>query len=719
MRVELLAERGLPGSVVEVLKRRGIEELNPVQVEAVRKGLLDGGNLLVVSPTASGKTLVAEIALVKAFLEGGIGVYLTPLKALASEKYEEFRAWESLGARVGISTGDYESPGEQLGRCDILVVTYERFDSLLRLKPRWLGRVRVVAIDELHMVNDPERGPVLEVIVARLKARGVRLVGLSATVGNPRDLARWLDASLVDTSWRPVRLVEGVYDRKSRSVFFSDGRVERVSGGLSSSLLNVVLQSVRDGHQVLAFVHNRKRVEAYAAEVADSVSRLLGEGELRELAERARRLRRESPSRLEAEKLGALVAKGVAYHHAGLSPAARRVVEEAFRDRLLRAVFATPTLAAGVNLPARRVVVSVRRYDPASRRSRSIPVFEYKQMAGRAGRPRYDRLGEAIIIDAPSRSEGFTRYVLGEPEPAESKLASERALRTHALALVAGGEASTLAELVRVFENTLFHVQFPRAGYLRSRLEAVVGDLVRWGMLEDGSGGLRATEVGRAVAHTYLDPLTGHEFLTGARGLRSHEQLALLHLISGTPDYVRRRPHVPAKVAYAYEDEALSCAERGLVPEPPEGEPEYLRWLEAFVHARMLGDWIDEASEDVLCERYGVDPGDVYAARDAASWIASGLARVAAAAGMHGAASRLERLAARIKHGVREDALELVRLEGVGRVRARTLIRAGIGSLEELARAPSSRLLRLPGFGPGLVRAIKEQLRRMGYDTAP
>lgn len=716
MDVGVLRNYGFPENVIRVLRKRGIEAFNPVQREAIEKGLFDGVNILVSTPTASGKTLIGELALIKASLNGSIGLYLTPLKALASEKYSEFKLWENIGVKVGITTGDYDSSGEHLGKYNLIIATYERFDSILRLKPWWLRRVSVVVVDELHMVNDIERGPVLEMIIARLKSMGsVQLIGLSATIGNATDLAKWLDAKLVDVHWRPVKLVEGVFDKKTKAIYFSDGRVERVVHRLSNSILSIVLQSISSGHQVLVFIHNRKRAENYAFELVNHMNILEHMIDKKRLREYVDRLKQESPSRIEAEKLGSLLVHGVAYHHAGLSSVARHVVEEAFREKLLRAVFATPTLAAGVNLPARRVVVSVKRYDPSSRRNREIPVFEYKQMAGRAGRPKYDPYGEVIIVDAGSREEGFRRYIYGRVEPVESKLASERALRIHVLALVAGGEAPDLESLMRVFENTLFYHQFRSKRYLEAKIERIVSDLQAWGMIERRDSLLIPTKLGVTTARTYLDPLTTHEFLEKIHRRSNVGTLMLLHVIASTPDYIRSRPYIPSSIIDRFEEDAWEHAYQEIVFQPPEDEVEYTYWIQAYVHARLLNDWINEASEDVIAQRYGVGPGDIYSARDTAAWIASGLSRIASVIGMNDVSKELEKLSLRLEYGVKEDALELVKLEGIGRVRARTLIKAGIDSLEKLARTPNRVLLNLPGFGVKTVDSIKKQLADMGY----
>ncbi|OYT37284.1 MAG: DEAD/DEAH box helicase [Desulfurococcales archaeon ex4484_58] len=712
MDVDCLIDYGLPNEYIELLRERGISKLNPVQRMAVSKGLFNGKNLVVAAPTASGKTLIGELGLVKNIYNGGMGVYLVPLRALASEKFEELSTLKKIGFKIGISTGDYDLPAEHLGRNDLVVATYERFDSLLRLKPRWINRIKCLVIDELHMINDPERGPIIEMIIARILGRDIQVIGLSATIGNPHVLAKWIRAELVDVSWRPVKLVEGYYNRRRGVIFYNDGRVERVSYRVGNSALNIAIQSILNDLQVLVFVHNRRRAEEWAENIIGYLGlykHLVDKAKLKELLDKLK----DSPSKLEREKIGRLISNGVAYHHAGLSSIARKVVEEAFRDHIVRVVFATPTLAAGVNLPARRVLVSIKRYDPRSSHYTNIPVFEYKQMAGRAGRPQYDDLGEAIIYDAQNDREG-RKYIYNAPEPVTSKLSGERSLRIHVLALVSSNKIMRYDELLRIFKNTLYYETTRDHIFLENGIKKIIGDLSEWGMVNVREEYLEATRLGIITSITYLDPLSVHRYLNSIDGKPG--ELYYLHILASTPDYLRSRPYISERIVDEYEDEALLLAEEGIIPKPPlDDEYEYYSWLQSYVQAKMLHDWINEVDEDSIMRRYGVGPGDIYSARDTASWIAAALSRVEATLGNEDRSRELDILSKRLEYGIKEDAIELVELEGVGRVRARTLIDNGIRSLRDLANTPLERLLRLPGFGPKLVKSIKEQLKRKGY----
>ncbi len=200
----------LPGFFKEFYQK--FEKLNPVQEKAVQAGLLDNRSLLVCAPTASGKTLVATMALVNSLKEGK-AIYIVPLKALANEKYQEYKELlENTNYKVIVSTGDKDSDSPYLSKYDLIILTSEKLDSLIRHRVKWLAEIKTVIIDEIHLLNDPNRGPTLEVIITLLKSLiKPQIIGLSATIGNPKELADWLEAELVIDTWRPVELKQGIF----------------------------------------------------------------------------------------------------------------------------------------------------------------------------------------------------------------------------------------------------------------------------------------------------------------------------------------------------------------------------------------------------------------------------------------------------------------------------------------------------------------------------
>lgn len=707
MNVEDLSKYGYPDKYIDYLRQRGIHKLNPIQVEAIHRGLFTGCNMLVVAPTASGKTLIAELALVKHALSGGMGVYLTPLKALANEKFSEFK---SLGAHMGlgvdITTGDFDKPAEFLGESDVVVATYERFDSLLRLKPSWLNRLSIIVIDELHNINDPDRGPVIEMIVARAKKLGIRLIGLSASIGNPEELASWLNGTLVFSNWRPVKLVEGVFDKEGESIVFIDGRREPVETTTEDPALDLALHNVRGGFQTLVFLHNRKRVE----ELAVQLSKELTSNRSRDLDALLDELE-EAPTSVERDLLSEIMTRGVAFHHAGLSHIARRVVEEAFRRRLLKVVYATPTLAAGVNLPARRVLISIKRYDPERGRKVGVSIAEYKQMSGRAGRPSFDDMGESIIIDAENPGEAYL-YINSNPEPVTGRLFDdERNLRIHVLSLIASGDTSTREELVSLLEN-LFSSRRSKFKVSHS-VDSVLKLLEDLRMLIVEGSKVRITRLGKITSYSYLDPSTVSLFINLKP--ENYSDLYVLHLTTLTPDFARSTPYLSSKVLRAFEDLAEAYHQSRLIPPQATPQYDYDDWLRGFVAALALSDWISEKHEDEIYSRYGLGPGDLYNMKDTASWIVGSLSKIFGVLGDTIYFRELAKLSQRLDKGVKADVLELASLRYIGRVRARVLVEHGIKTVEDLAKTPRRKLLSLPYFGLKVVEEIYKQLEEMGF----
>jgi helicase len=204
----------IPEKLYSILQSEGIDKLRPAQTKSLKAGLLEGKSLLVCTPTASGKTLVAEIAFMNSILNRkGKAIYIVPLKALASEKYKEFSRKYGALMKIGVSIGDFDSSDPYLHTFDLIITTSEKLDSLIRHHAPWLREIAVVIVDEVHLLNDPGRGPTLEILITMLKLliKNAQFIALSATIGNEKELAEWLDAKLVDDKWRPVDLHKGIY----------------------------------------------------------------------------------------------------------------------------------------------------------------------------------------------------------------------------------------------------------------------------------------------------------------------------------------------------------------------------------------------------------------------------------------------------------------------------------------------------------------------------
>jgi len=334
MKVDELKSLGVDERILRLLRERGIEELYPPQADALKTEVLKGKNLVLAIPTASGKTLVAEIVMINKILqEGGKTIYLVPLKALAEEKYKEFKFWEKLGIRVAMTTGDYDSTEEWLGKYDIIIATSEKFDSLLRHKSPWIKDINLVIADEIHLLGSYDRGATLEMILAHLGDKA-QILGLSATVGNAGEVAEWLNADLVMSEWRPVALRKGVFYHGE--LFWEDGGIERFPTQWNS----LVIDALKKGKQALVFVNTRRSAEKEALLLAGKIQRFLTKPEERKLKQLTDGLDT-TPTN---EKLKEALTKGVAFHHAGLGRTERSIIEDAFREGLIKVITATPTL---------------------------------------------------------------------------------------------------------------------------------------------------------------------------------------------------------------------------------------------------------------------------------------------------------------------------------------------------------------------------------------
>ena len=277
MKIEKL---DLPTTAIEFLKSQGFEKLYPPQADSIKSGLLDGKSILVSSPTASGKTLIAMLAMISYLSKNdGKVVYLSPLRALAAEKFSEFKKLEkvALGKRikVSISTGDYENIEKNLEKSDVLILTNEKMDSIIRHGAEWVEEIGLVIADEIHLIGDENRGPTLEMILTQLKLLEInpQIVGLSATITNSDEIADWLDCKLVKNDWRPVPLSEGVCD--AGEVTMNNGKVFSVERSICGIPIDLGVQSVKEGGQSLVFAETRNRSKSLAVKAADAISQIL------------------------------------------------------------------------------------------------------------------------------------------------------------------------------------------------------------------------------------------------------------------------------------------------------------------------------------------------------------------------------------------------------------------------------------------------------------
>ena len=707
MKIEKL---DLPNTAIEFLKSQGFEKLYPPQADSVKSGLLDGKSILVSAPTASGKTLIAMLAMISYLSKNnGKVIYLSPLRALAAEKFSEFKKLEKVALgkkiKVAISTGDYENIEKNLEKSNLLILTNEKMDSIIRHGAEWVEEIGLVIADEVHLIGDENRGPTLEMILTQLKLleTNPQIVGLSATITNSNEIAEWLDCILVKNDWRPVPLSEGVCD--AGEVTMNDGKVFSVERSICGTPIDLGVQSVKEGGQSLVFAETRNRSKSLATKAADAISQILEKKDLKELEKTSKKILSENEHTELIKTLAFLVKKGVAFHHAGLNQNCRQTIETEFRKGTIKLLSSTPTLAAGVNLPARRVVISnITRYNAKVGANRPISILEYKQLCGRAGRPQYDDYGEAIIVGNGNTEDLIDYYINGEPEPIISKITDDKSLRTHILSVVVTHPGIKKDEILEFFLQTLGGLQ-SRKPTIKFAINISLRFLSSEYLIIKKDERFTATKFGKKTSMLYIDPLTATYFRDAIENVsqdRKHT-FGFLHLISNCEEFfpkfsLRKKD---------YESASLLLENNSSELLEPISEYDCSRSLLAL-HA-----WITESSELSLSDNFGVESGDMHRMAETANWLSYCLREISKHVERADLLEELGNLRKRIVYGIREELLDLVKVKGIGRVRARILYKHRIKNLDDLAKIPVNKLAEIDKIGSTIAENIKSELRKV------
>lgn len=714
---ETLTKYAFPQNVINVFEKEGIITLHPPQALAIQKGVLERKNLIMAVPTAAGKTLIAELALLQHILQHqGKVLYIAPLKALASEKFNDFkRKYESLGIHVGIATGDLDSPSKYLDKYHVLIATAEKVDSLLRAKSSWLlNNLSLMILDEIHFIDDESRGPTLEILTTRIKQLkpDIQILGLSATVGNAREVAGWLKAELAASSWRPIPLKEGVY--YNQRIMFNNDSVRMVMEDGDDDLSHLTLDTLQSGGQVLVFVNSRRSAQASSRELCKSVTKTLKAQEKETLKELAKIISTDPSATKVCKKLADTVTHGCAFHHAGLTPKQRQLIEDYFKKDIIKVICSTPTLAAGVNLPARRAIIrDCKRYASGVGMT-FIATSEYKQCAGRAGRPQYDEYGEAVLM-AKSLSEQnalYERFVLAKPEDVTSKLSSEASLRIHVLSSIAAGYVHDINGMFDFLSQTFLAHQ--RQGLNLIGLIGEIFDFLQHnGFIEKSGFRFFTTPLGNITSRLYIDPITSLTLRDGLVKIhegKSFSDYGLLHLMATCPDSEMLNV---GKADYEKLEELSMRIEEEIILKPqdlPVLEDAYTFYA-TLKTMWLMARWIDEENEETLCDDFGVGPGDIYRHVESAQWLLYAAGQIAQLHHFKNLTFVIDELRRRVRYGIRAELVELSTLKGVGRIRARTLYNFGYHHLSDFQLSTAEHLASIKGIGKALAQDIVQQIK--------
>ena len=600
---------------------------------------------------------------------GKKGIFIVPLKALASEKYDEFKAkYERYGLKIALSIGDYDED-EDLSSYNLIITTAEKLDSLWRHKIDWIDDVSVVVVDEIHLINDETRGGTLEILLTKLKEFNIQIIGLSATIGNPEELAEWLNAELIVDDWRPVELKKGIY--KNGIIEFINGENKGITAINNNDIYNLVVDCVKEGGCCLVFCNTKKGAVNEAKKL--NLKKFLTDEEKKKLKEIAEEILSilEPPTEM-CKTLAECILNGSAFHHAGLTYQHRKIVENAFRERLIKVICCTPTLSVGINVPCRRAIVKdLTRY--TNKGIRYIPIMEIQQCIGRAGRPGLDPYGEGIIV-AKNDKDYLRAYqaLTQKPEPIYSKLSNQAVLRTQLLGLIATREIRDEYDLEWFIRNTFYAHQYGNLREVAKNIMEVIGFLEENEFIVD----FMPTELGKRVSELYIDPLSAKYIIDGLNEMENENELYYLYLISKTLEMMPNlRVYKSEELDLINEMESLGIKSFDIED------------LEAFKTAKMLYDWINEVPEDEILKKYKIEPGILRYKVENAVWIMHALKEIAKIIGK--SPDIPEKLEIRLEYGAKEDIIELLNIKYIGRVRARKLYNAGIRSAEDIINNPS------------------------------
>ena len=700
-----ISELDISDAAKTFFKKKGFTKLYPSQAKCIESGLLGDQNMLLVIPTASGKTLAAILGIIKHLEKSKrTVVYITPLKALTAEKYRELKEMEDIkDITVGMRTSSAE---RDMKDANIRVMTNESLVISILLRKEWTNNIGLIVADEIHVLDDDQRGPCLEMILTMLKNKRVspRIIGLSATIGNADIIARWLNAKLVSSDWRPVKLREGVlYENHIR--FNDDTRIafEKTDEKNATTL---ALDTIKDSGQTIVFGGTRKACVSIAKNISAGLQ--LDKKKLDKLADISKLLFADEEVSNLTQTLAKLIKTGAAFHHAGLNEKCRKIVEDEFRNRNILAIAATPTLAAGVNLPARRIIIS--NYITYGNPRSYISILNYKQMCGRAGRPKYDTIGEAIIIPESSHEpeDVFTNYVNGSPEDIGSKLLN--GVKFFVLCRIATGnndtrwspgdsvernDGVTATNILEFFNNTLAKVQ-DKNNNLEELVMETIEYLLEKVVIKEKEHKYKPTAFGYIIYQYMMEPTSAihiREWLMTSP--KNHE---VERMLIGSSLFISDEPDPP---------NAIFAEEWEEVQHHPE---EYN--IERIYHSMI--QWIKETSLKEIEEMQRVQEGDLYWYQQRMDtyfvWMAA-IAKFEKSKWF----SDIQRLRKRVKYGVKAELLELTGVKQVGRVRARRLYNHDIKTVSQLAATNSDVVAKILGnkktdLGAGIINSAKKLL---------
>jgi len=479
-----------------------------------------------------------------------------------------------------------------------------------------------------------------------------------------------------------------------------------------NNIISLVLHTVEGlNKQVLIFNRSKSSAEKTAEDISKCITKVENKEYLEDISKKIEKTL-VNPTK-QCLRLAKLVKKGVAFHHSGLLSKQREIIEDSFKKGYIKVISSTPTLAAGLNLPAYKVIIKdYKRY--SKRGMTNIPILEYHQMSGRAGRPGKEKEGRAVLCVNNDKEEEIlvTNYIYGKPEEIVSKLAVEPILKMHLLSIISIGVVSTKKEIEKFFLNTFYAHQYKDKETLKYNLFRILEILKSYDFIKYDDGIYFATPIGKKINELYLNPDTGNYFLENIETLKNKFDTKysinknLFSLIFFLVDTLEMKPLF--RVSKKEYDYIYKKAEENIndlvVPFDPY-ETDIENFLNGVKTTLVFLDWINEISEESITEKYNITPGELNFKLDTLNWLLTSLEEILHMKKALFLKNYLSRLKLRFKYGIKEELLNLVSLKNIGRSRARKLYENGIKDEKDIQKASIEYLSSL--VGPKVAKKIK------------
>lgn len=488
--------------------------------------------------------------------------------------------------------------------------------------------------------------------------------------------------------------------------------------------LTLALDTLGKNKQALIFTSSRASAEKTAEDISQKTKIFLPE-----LSQQI--LKAASTPTRQCRRLSHCLKKGIAFHHAGLTQSQKTLIEREFKKGTIKIICCTPTLASGISTPAFRVIMkNLKRY--SGRWGMNwIPVLEYHQMTGRAGRPEYESFGEAISIakTEAGKSEIYERYVCGSPEEIYSKLAVEPVFRTYLLSLIATNITNTKEQIFNFFSKTFWAYQFKDMNKLKFIINKMLDLLEEYEFIKiyDKSKksdfisalkldsnlkvSIKATLLGQRVSELYLDPFTADHLINCLKNCHQESvdltPFSFLQMVSHTLEMFPSL-RIKAKEHEQIQEKLVQKYNQLLEPEPTLYDLNYDDFANSIKTALFFESWIDEEDEDFLLEEYAIRPGEIHIKLRIADWLLYSTSELARLLQFQPLLKEINKLRVRVKYGVKEELLPLLKLKHIGRKRARKLYKNKIKNIKDLNNTSLIFLSQL--IGQKTAELVKQQL---------